>query len=170
LILNRAVVAPMEPPLARAAQRADWREFYRISRQRLVWVAGVAFAALAIGAVFGQLALSLVFGHGRFGPAELDLLWKLSMALGGMWVGGAIGQVLSASFYAQGDTTTPTIVGVVGFTVGIVLQVCGFMVLGVLGIALGSTLYYLGNAGVMYLLLHHRANQARLRVDALLQA
>jgi peptidoglycan biosynthesis protein MviN/MurJ (putative lipid II flippase) len=75
------------------------------------------------------------------------------IALGGVLVGGAVGQVLSSSFYAFGDTSTPTRVGVAGFTLGLILKVGGFFLEGIHGIAVGTSAYYMINAVALYCLL-----------------
>lgn len=155
-VLNTALAAPAVPRLASHAHERDWTLFRRLSRQRLGLMLAAGGIAVAAAAVVGRPLLSLLFGHGRFGPEEITHLWWLVLALGGMFLGGVAGQILALSFYALGDTSTPTRIGVVGFTLGIGLKVGGFYLFGVLGIALGTSVYYLLNAVLLFLFLQRR--------------
>ena len=92
------------------------------------------------------------------------------MALGGVWLGGAAGQVSTVSFFALGDTTTPTKVGVVGFTVAIPIKIVFYWWWGVVGLAVATSLYTAGNAVAHQILLHRaigrRAAPAAAQVPA----
>jgi peptidoglycan biosynthesis protein MviN/MurJ (putative lipid II flippase) len=94
-----------------------------------------------------------LIGRGAVTEANVGQLWLLMIALVGFPMGGAMGQILSATFYAKGNTVTPTKIGILGYTVGIVLKIMAFLTLGLIGIAIGTTLYYFLNVLLMYLLL-----------------
>lgn len=165
-VLHSAVAAPMVPQLARLSAQEDYRGFRRLSRARLVAVGSFALVALAGLVLAGRPALDLLFGHGRFAPPQISQLWWLMIALGGTWLGGSTGQILAASFYAQGDTITPTRIGVFGFTIGLVLKIGGFFWLGIMGIALASTIYYLLNAILLSFYLQRSARRAAAKPHA----
>ena len=152
-VLNSSIAAPMVPRLAQLARKGQWREFQRVSSHRLAHMIVVTGAALVGIALLGLPVLTLLFGHGRFDAGEIKQLWIILLALGGVWIGGSTGQILASSFYAKGDTVTPTRIGVVGYSVGVVLKVGGFFLFGVVGIAAGSSLYILLNCVAMYLFL-----------------
>lgn len=168
-VLNTAIAAPMVPRLARQAHDQDWSGFRQVGRQRLMLVLAITGAAVVAALLVGRPMLTLIFGHGRFGAEEITQLWWLVLAMAGVGIGGAAGQILSLSFYARGDTTTPTRVGVAGFTLGIFLKIGGFYLLGVVGIALGATLYYLLNALLLHGFLGRQlpsTNQIKLQEEA----
>jgi putative peptidoglycan lipid II flippase len=153
-VLNTAVAAPMVPLLARHAKANDWSSFRDLSRHRLRLMLALTAAGLLVLLLAGRPILSLLFEHGRFNGAEIQQLWILLVALSGTWIGGAAGQILSTSFYAKGDTVTPTRIGVIGYTAGIGLKIGGFYAFGVVGIAAGTSIYLLFNAVVMAVFLH----------------
>lgn len=146
MILGRAIGNPMVPQLAQQASDKAWWEFRRIMNARLLWVIWIT-VPVSIGIfLYGQPILKLLFGNGHFELSNIiDLKWLL-IALSGIWVGGAVGQILSTAFYAKGDTKTPTWIGVIGFTFGLAFKVAGFYFWGVFGIAIGTSAYYLLNA------------------------
>ncbi len=152
-VLHKSVTAPLVPRLARAAAAGEWRAFHRDNRRWLLTMLALTLTAL-VGLIWiGQPLLALVFARGRFGAGNTEQLWWLLLALGGVWIGGAVGGILSSSFYAQGNTRTPVQVAVVGFTVAIGLKVGGFQLWGVMGIAVATSLYYLLNCLTLFALL-----------------
>jgi putative peptidoglycan lipid II flippase len=156
MILGKALAAPAVPLLAQAAEAKHWRRFLRISRRQLLVL--MAFAALGYLGILlaGRPLLRLTFGHGRFTPDRVEELWWLMVVLGGVWFGGVGGQIISTSYYAQGDTRTPIVIGSVAFTIAIALKLGGFYAFGISGLALAATLYYLGSAGAQWIVLERR--------------
>jgi len=144
-ILGKAIANPTVPMLAKQASQGDWKSYYNLSNNRTGWMLAITAGAFLGILLLGQPILMIVFGHGRFEESSLLLLWSFMIALVGFWMGGPIGQILAASFYAKGNTTTPTKLLVVGFTIGIFLKLGGFYMWGVLGIAIGTSLYYFLN-------------------------
>jgi peptidoglycan biosynthesis protein MviN/MurJ (putative lipid II flippase) len=126
----------------------------------LISLAGVAVLILA-----GRPLLSALLGHGQFTDARIAELWWILLLLSGVWVGGAAGQVLATSFYASGDTRTPTRIGVIGFTVAIGLKLLAFWYFGLLGLAVAASLYYLGNTVALLLTLRRDLRRARVPED-----
>lgn len=159
MVLNRAVVAPVVPRLSRRANLKQWPAFIAQVNQRLVVLLVMTFAASAGLALVGRSVLGTIFHRGQFTPVAIEHLWWLLLLLSGVWVGGAAGQILSTSFYAQGDTRTPTLVGVAGFTVAIVLKVVAFRRYGIEGLAVAASLYYLLNAAVLLICLRRRTRR-----------
>jgi putative peptidoglycan lipid II flippase len=167
-VLNRAIVAPAVPLLARASAAAEWTSFSQVSRRRLRLMLLITAGSIPLLFFGGRPILSAVLGHGRFTYDRIEELWVILLLLSGVWIGGAAGQVLSTSFYSTGDTRTPMRIGVIGFTIAIVLKVLAFRAFGIMGLALAASLYYLGN--MMALLLALRRDLRRAAVVNHLQA
>lgn len=159
-ILNKGVAAPMVPVLAKCAKTGQWTMFRRGYRRRVLWMAGVTGAGYLVFLLTGRPLLTLLIGYGSVTLQNVVLLWLIMVALVGVLVGGVTGQILSAAFYAKGNTVIPTKIGVVGFTLGIVLKVIGFLKLGLVGLALGTTVYYLLNAVLLLVFLEKELNDA----------
>lgn len=163
MVLNRALVAPLVPRLARLANSNEWPSFVRRVQHRLGTTLAVALAGTAGLAVLGRPLLAQLFGHGQFTPERVDHLWWLLLLLSGVWIGGAVGQILSTSFYAQGDTRTPTLIGIAGFTLAIGLKLFAFRWRGIEGLALAASAYYLLNALLLLVCLRRRARRVATR-------
>lgn len=152
-IINKAVAAPMVPLLAGCAKNNNWVMFRHIYRKRLLWMTVLTGSGCLLFLVIGHPLLKLLVGYGGVTDQNVLLLWWIIVALAGYFIGGAMGQILSTAFYAKGNTLTPTKVGVTGFSLGIVFKVIGFFSFGLIGIAVGTTLYYFLNAFLLYVLL-----------------
>jgi putative peptidoglycan lipid II flippase len=159
MVANRALVSPLVPRLSRLANLSQWSTFVAEVQRRLGLMLLVALAGTAALALVGHPVLALLFGHRQFTIERVEHLWILMLLLSGVWIGGVVGQVLSTSFYAQGDTRTPTLIGVAGFTFAIVLKVAAFRWHGITGLALAASTYYLLNATVLLVCLRRRARR-----------
>jgi putative peptidoglycan lipid II flippase len=138
-----SLAAPVAPALAQSAARGDWLNFIPVIKHKLVQMAGLSLVFFFAILVAGKYPLQLLFGYGHFRPDDLYQLWLILIAMGGVLLGGLLGQILSTGFYALGDTITPTKIGVVGFTFGVVFKITGFFLYGIVGIVVGTSLYYL---------------------------
>jgi peptidoglycan biosynthesis protein MviN/MurJ (putative lipid II flippase) len=144
-ILTRALINPIMPRLATTAQALAWPTFAAAVYRRLwIVVVGAGAAWLAV-IVAGRPSLALAL-HRWMTPGEIDVLHALLIGLGGVWLGGAAGQVLTVGFFAIGDTETPTRVGVAGFTIGIPIKVLFYRWWGIQGLAVAASLYTVGTA------------------------
>lgn len=159
-IVNRAIVAPVVPLLAEHAKLGDSGLFRHIYRKRLLGLGCVGLAVFVL-LVSGGGPLGRLFRfYGDMKGENVELLSRIMLALVGFFIGGIMGQVLSSSFYAKGDVSTPLRVGVIGFSLGIALRVLGFLVLGLVGIAIGTSLHYMLNVLALYVLLERKIHPA----------
>lgn len=116
---------------------------------------------LNVPAMFGLIALaspivSLLFERGRFGPDDTAataaaLTWY---ALG--LVGYSVVRVASPTFYALQESRTPVAVSVATVLINVALNLALVRVMGYRGLALGTSLTALTNAGVLLVLLRRR--------------
>jgi putative peptidoglycan lipid II flippase len=155
-IINKAIAAPMVPLLAGQAKSGNWTQFHGTYRKRLLWMAFLTGGCYVVLFLWGKYFLEILIGHGGVTQHNIALLQSILNCLGGVFIGGALGQILSSAFYATTDTVTPTKIGAVVFTLGIALKVFGFFLFGILGIAIGSSLYYLLAAAALYVSLESK--------------
>lgn len=153
-IVGKAVGTPMVPTLADHARKGEWTSFRNLGRQRLLLILGFTAVVIVGIGVIGRPALSLLIGHGRIGAEDISRLWLFLLALGGMWVGFSASKILQASYYAKGDTVTPTRVGIFTLTLGLGLKVVGFHLWGVIGIAFATSFFNLLHAALLHLRLN----------------
>ena len=82
-----------------------------------------------------------MIGHGGIRAENVHMLWWIMIALAGVLIGGAAGQVISGAFYAIGDTRTPTMLFIGTYTVYIPIKILVFLRYGVVGLALATSVH-----------------------------
>ena len=151
-ILSKALVGPIVPSLAHQASQSAWDDFRALYRRRLVLVTALIGVGYVVYFVAGKLLLGLLIGHGGVTPENLETLHAILLGLAGFLL-GAPGQILASAFYALGDTRTPTLASVAGYTLGVAFKVGGFVYGGLVGLAVATSLYYLTNMVLLAVLL-----------------
>ena len=144
-VMDKALAAPLVPRLSTLHKKGERQEFRRAYRQQLLLVCALSLAGLVVLGVAGEPLLDLVFGYRNFSAGDVNTLWWMLIWLGGVFIGGIGGQVTSTAFYALGDTSTPTRIGIVTYTCYIPAKIAAFHVYGVMGLALMTSLFYLVN-------------------------
>jgi len=144
-IITKAIAAPMVPQLAEQAKAGEWSRFQATFRSRIVWMAALTGVGFLAFLPFGQPILRLLIGHGGVTAQNVSSLWRIMVALAGVLVAGAVGQITSVSFYAFGDTKTPTRLGILTYTVYVPLKVLAFFRFGLIGVAAATSLFVILN-------------------------
>ena len=166
VVAEKAIAAPMVPLLAKQASAAKWSEFRRIYQRRLLAMGALTVLGYLILLVAGYRILNLLIGHGGVTADNVHLLWVIMVALVGFFIAGAMGVVTSKTFYAMGDTSTPTRMSIVTYTLYIPAKVFGFYRYGLVGLAVVTSAYLFLNLVIQILLLEgyvipRRERQAR---------
>jgi len=104
-----------------------------------------------------------LIGHGGVTRDNVHMLWLIMVALGGFFIAGAMGVITSKTFYAMGDTRTPTRMSIVTYTLYIPAKVLGFYRYGLVGLAVVTSAYLFLNLVIQILLLEGYAIPKRER-------
>lgn len=144
-ILNKSIATPMIPVMAQKAHARDWQNFRYIFLKRLLVMGGLTGLGFLVVLTFGKPLLTALFGHKRFGSENVATLWWLLIALVGVWMGGGMGAITSTTFYAKGDTRTPTKLGIWTYTLYVPLKVGSFILFKLMGLAISTSLFYMVN-------------------------
>lgn len=155
-VINKAISQPLFPRLSRLYKQGDLGAFQRTYRRHLLWVSLISLAGVAGVLIFGKVALELLAGIGNIDEEDIDKMWWILVWLSGLFVGGATGQICSSSFYARGDTRTPTLLTLVTYTLYLPIKVFAFYRWGLMGLALVTSLYYMANLLLQAVLLEKR--------------
>ncbi|MBK7899120.1 MAG: hypothetical protein KA603_14270 [Azonexus sp.] len=150
-IINRAWVAPALPVLARCAEAPV--EYAQRVRGLMLTISLITVAVVFPLVVVGHGLLQWVLEHGRFSGDDVTRLWWIMVGLAGVLIGGGLGQAGSAAFYARGDTLTPARLALTSFCVFAPLKVGAFFILGLPGLVVACSAYYLTNALILTVML-----------------
>jgi putative peptidoglycan lipid II flippase len=116
---------------------------------------------LNVPATVGLIALAtpivaLVFQRGQFGPADTPATAAALMCYAPGLLGYSAVKIASPTFYALRDSRTPVLISALSVGTNVVLNLTLIQVLGYRGLALGTALSALLNAGVLLTLLRRR--------------
>ena len=64
--------------------------------------------------------------------------------------------MLSATYYAMGETRLLMIIGMITYTVSLGLKFAGFALGGIWGLAIATTMYYALDAGIQWFMIERR--------------
>jgi putative peptidoglycan lipid II flippase len=141
IISDKAIATPMTPILAAAIQQGDWHTFKSVYRRRLLLILAPN-AAVYFGLVFvGQPVLRFLVGYGGITEENVGLLWLMMIALGGFYLGGVMGQVTSRTFYAMGDTKTPTRLTILLYSIYLPVKIFIFFSYGLIALGITISMY-----------------------------
>jgi putative peptidoglycan lipid II flippase len=155
-LINKAIVAPLVPELSMLHKAGDKAGFRHAYQQKLLQVGAISFAGLLMFSLLGQTLLNFLVGHGNVNVNNVNELWWIMIWLGGMFFGGAVGQITSTSFYACGDTFTPTRISMLTYTAHIPLKIIAFYYWDVLGLAIVTSIYYITNLVLQFCFLRRK--------------
>ncbi|HET6202483.1 MAG TPA: murein biosynthesis integral membrane protein MurJ [Planctomycetota bacterium] len=139
-MVGMAAASASFPALAERAAARDFPGFRRALDRTLGLVVFLAAPAGAGLFVLAEPVTRLLFGHGRFGPADVA---KAAGAVGMFALGVPFlcaAQILARAHYALGDTRTPVRIAAILVLVNFALNLLLVRPLGVAGLALATTL------------------------------
>lgn len=148
-VLNKSLAAPLVPVLSKLSKVGDREGFKFVYHKKLQQVGAISLIGFLVLILFGQSMLDLLVGHGNIDSGNVRELWWIMVWLGGVFIGGAVGQVCASSFYSCGDTVTPTRMSVLTYTVYIPSKVVAFYFCGVVGLAIATSVYYFVNLSLL---------------------
>jgi len=147
------------PVLSRyaAAGRSDElkHEIVRVLRF-LIYILVPTGTALLL---FHNVIVRDLFQRGEFSPADTRAVGLLLALYVGLLIGASAGDILMKVFFSLGDTRTPVLIGLTGFTLGVLLKFWLVPTWGIGAIAAGTSIYYLLNATVATVLLRFRLGE-----------
>ncbi len=152
-LLSKVLISTMVPQMAKAHGTGNHSEYNSVYKKRLFTSLIITFAVFAGLLIFGKPVLTFIFSFKNFDTAYVSKLWWIMVLLGGYWVFGLMGAVTSSTFYAKGNTVTPTKVGAIMFTIFIPLKIIAYYRYGILGLAIVISIYYVSSFLVQFILL-----------------
>jgi len=150
------------PSLSRDAAVGRETEFAALLTRALRLILFVMIPIAGLAAVLRREVVDLLFGGGRLGEADLELIaTTLLWFLAGL-AAHALIAVLARAFYARQDTLTPVLAAVAAVAVNTTLAVLLVGPFGLGGIALAIALAAWMEAAVLVLVLRTRIEDLRL--------
>lgn len=159
-VIGQGWASTAVPRLAAAHAAHETASFVALYRVRLIHISAIAVVAMGLAVVCVPQLLALIAAQ-RPVTGSSASLGLLLLTLGGVPVFGSLGALVSACFYALGDTHTPTLVSVGTFTLFIIGKLLIFESYGLYAFCILTSAYYAVNALVLGVLLERRLAQER---------
>ena len=155
-VTNKSIAAPLVPTLSIYHKKGDLKNYRHHYQRKMLLVVILCLTGLLMLGLFGPNIISLLVGYGNFEVQSVNKLWWIMIWLGGMLIGGSAGQIASSTFYSMGDTVTPTRMSIITYTIYIPLKIAVFYFLGIFGLAIVTSIYYMTNLLLQIFLLNRR--------------
>lgn len=161
MVLSQALVSPIIPEVAVLAKRGEWVRLRAKMHQRMLFVGGAATLGMIAIAIAGPYVLDLVASLSpRAAAMPLHMLWVLMLLLAGIPIAAGTTQIVTASYYALGETSLLTKIGIVTYTIGIGCKLVGFHLYGLWGLAIATSIYYVLDTGAQWVVLEAKLQRA----------
>jgi peptidoglycan biosynthesis protein MviN/MurJ (putative lipid II flippase) len=152
-IIQRSFSMPLIPMISQLIQQRKFSTFISLYRKYMSKVAVCCCMMLILGILLKPVMIDLgilILGLER---EELAKIWLVGACLTVYVFASTVGLLTVNSYYAMGDTKTPTIVGIGGFSVSLIFKAIAFVYFGLPGLALAISAYYFLNMVVLDVLL-----------------
>lgn len=152
-VLERSISGPITPELARMVGKGDIAGTRKLYRQSIAKITLLTLCICAVLLAVRPLWNSSLQNILRLSPQASEQMWILCLLFLGFVHVAASGTVLVSIFYAMKDTSTPAWIGVIGFAVGVTLKTLLFGYYDINGLALATSIYYVGNLSALLIFL-----------------
>lgn len=141
------------PDLSGLAKKQKWDEFNKMLTQAIKIIMLITVPVTFFSFATGREIISLVYKNRRFTEESVRLtLEAFQFHIAGLCF-IALNRIISPAFYAQGNTKKPTLAGILGFVVNIVLALSLVKSMKGGGIALALTVASLANTVFLFVFL-----------------
>ena len=141
------------PDLTGFAKLAEWNKFNSMLTQAVKIMALIAIPITFYSLIMGRDIITLVFAGGKFDENSITMtMGVFSFHIAGLFF-IAVNRIVSPAFYAQQDTKSPTIAGLINFAVNVILAAVLTGPMGGRGIALALTAASLVNTVMLFVFL-----------------
>lgn len=146
------------PDLSGLAKAEKWAQFNRMLSQAIKIIALISIPVTFLSLLCGEEIISLVYKSKRFSAESVRLtLSAFRWHIAGLFF-IAMNRIVSPAFYAQGNTKSPTLAGILGFAVNIVLALVLVGPFSGAGIALALSVAGMANSVLLFVFLRKNKN------------
>lgn len=141
------------PDLSGLAKTQKWENFNRLLSQAIKIIALISIPVTFYSLVCGKEIISLVYKSKNFNDESVQLtLTAFRFHIAGLFF-IAMNRVVAPAFYAQGNTKSPTLAGILGLAINMIFALVLIKPMSGGGIALALTLGSLANSILLFVFL-----------------
>ncbi|MBR5867258.1 MAG: murein biosynthesis integral membrane protein MurJ [Spirochaetaceae bacterium] len=141
------------PDLSGLAKKQDWDSFNNMLIQAIRIIALITIPVTFFSLVTGKNIIALIYKSNIFTDESVMITFEaFKYHIAGLFF-IAVNRIVSPAFYAQGNTKSPTLAGIIGFAVNILLALLLVKPMSGGGIALALSIASLANTIVLFIFL-----------------
>ncbi len=159
-ILERAISMPLTPTLARMVKNEDYVGLKKIYRKGLIRVTGIVILVAILLLLLKPIILGLLVLLLKLSNDSAQQFWILCFLLLGFLYAATSSSLAVTTFHALGDSKTPVLISLLGFSIGFFMKWILFYSKGINGIALAASGYLLINILLLNLRLNYVIKKA----------
>ncbi|MCR5318919.1 MAG: murein biosynthesis integral membrane protein MurJ [Treponema sp.] len=146
------------PDLTGFAKKCEWDSFSKLLKQSVNIMTLISIPITFYSLVMAKNLITLVFATGKFNEDSILMTQKVFCChiLGLTFI--AVNRIISPAFYAQGDTKSPTLAGLINFAVNISLALILVHQMSGAGIAIALSVASLVNTAFLFYFLRFKKN------------
>lgn len=152
LVLVRSLVTPAITLMSESYKKQAFRQGYSIYKGTLQKLFIVTLLIVLCGLMGGDLLTNLMLNIKKNHQQGSDYLYYLLIVLSGSFIGNVCGVMAASAFYAVGNTTIPSYVSIVTYTIYIPIKIVVFITFHVWGLAIVISAYSLINLFILVLI------------------
>jgi peptidoglycan biosynthesis protein MviN/MurJ (putative lipid II flippase) len=154
-MFNRAITNPYFVKITKSVNinKKISTDMQRQMVNRLVLSIAIGVVLVSAVAIFGDAIIEEGRKIINFNQEKLLIIKNVLMASIGVLVGSLLSQILVSSYYAVGDFKTPMAISILTYTISIPVKIISYQNFGVIGLALVSSIYYMTDSVVQFILL-----------------
>lgn len=144
-IITKSFVTPSVAVMSEAFKNKDHEKLVRVYKNTFKKIFFVLSLISIVFLVFGRQATDILLSLRDNDSDSSVLLFTLLYLLSGALIGNVAGSLASASFYAAGDTKTPSYMSMINYTIYIPLKIVTYIYFDITGLAIITSFYSLFN-------------------------
>lgn len=153
-VLSKAFCSPIVPIMSLMHEKKLYHEFKRCYTGAIKKTGIICLIIFFIILILGEAILKIIAHHGFIELNNMDRIYLAAILMCGILIGGALGSVSSSAFYSLMDTKTPTLIGILSYTVFIPLKFLAYKSWGPLGLIGVMSLFVLLNFMIQHFLIY----------------
>lgn len=155
------------PDLSGFAKRCEWDEFNAMVKNAIQIITFITIPITFFALLFGENIIIFVYQSNEFASESVQLtLQAFTFHIIGLYF-IALNRIIAPAFYAQQNTKSPTLAGIISFVINIILAILLVGPMSGKGIALALTLASMANTVMLFIFLKRTAT---MKAGELLQS
>lgn len=158
-VISKTIISTSVPTLSELHKKGNRKNINELFVKKIIILSIILTIIFIFMISFSELFLSIYTANSNLSKDNISQLWYLFIYLAGYLIGAGLGQMSASAFYACGNTRTPTKMSVINYTIYVPFKIIAYMMWGIKGLALSTSIYFLFNSIILIILFGKMINE-----------